>query len=356
MSWRYAARQLRKNPGFAFFSIITLAIGIGSATTSFSILDPWLIRPLALKEPHQLVHLWRTRSGSPAQPAFFLEYRDYLKFAKEARSFSSIAATFYHTYTLTGRGNPTDVMGETTTSNLFDTLGIHAALGRTFLPRGATGEKVVIFSDSFWRQRFGGARSIIGQTVRMNDEPYRVIGILPRDFSYRILDQPVDASAWTVIQKSDAGYQRDSSAAVAVLGRLKAGVTRTEAQAEANAIQSRTDRERAGLPEAFIGSTTLVSGLQEDNARQIRFSLLVLTGAVCFLLLIACANTCALILGRNAARHAEFAMRAALGSGARRIFEQLLAENLLLYAMGAALGLALAAAALRGFAVWNPLQ
>jgi len=356
MLWRYAVRQLRKNPGFAFFSIATLAIGIGSATASFSILDPWLIRPLALKEPRQLVHLWRTRSGSPAQPAFFFEYRDYLKFTEEARSFSSISATFYHTYTLTGGAPPADVMGETTTPNLFDTLGIQVALGRAFLPRDGMGEKVVIFSDSFWRQRFGGKRSIIGQTVRMNDEPYRVIGILPRDFSYRILDQPVDASAWTVIQKSDAGYRRDSSAAVAVLGRLKAGVRRTEAQVEANVIQTRTDRERAALPEAFIGSTTLVSGLQEDNARQIRFSLLVLMGAVSFLLLIACANTCALILGRNVARHAEFAMRAALGSGARRIFEQLLAENLLLYAMGAALGLVLAAAALRGFEIWNPFH
>ena len=356
MLWLYAARQLRKNSGFAFFSITTLAIGIGSAMASFSILDPLLIRPLALKEPRQLVHLWRTRSGSPAQPAFFFEYRDYLKFAGEARSFSSISATFYHTYTLTGRGDPADVMGETTTYNLFNVLGIRAALGRTFLPRDAMGDKVVIFSDSFWRQRFGGARSIVGQIVRMNDEPYRVIGILPRDFSYRILDQPVDASLWTVIQKGDAGYQRDTSAAVAVLGRLKAGVRRTEAQVEANAIQSRTDRERAGLPEALIGSTTLVSGLQEDNARQIRFSLLVLTGAVSFLLLIACANTCALILGRNAERYAEFAMRAALGSGARRIFEQLLIENVLLYAMGAALGLALAAVALRGFEVWNPFH
>jgi predicted permease len=134
------------------------------------------------------------------------------------------------------------------------------------------------------------------------------------------------------------------------------GVTEKEAQEEANAIQSRSDRERAGLPEAFVGSRTLVSGLQEDNARQIRFSLLVLIGAVSFLLLIACANTCALVLSRNAARHAEFAMRAALGSGARRIFKQLLAENLLLYAIGAALGLALAAAALRGFEAWNPFH
>src|SRR5690242_5589549 len=112
MSWRYAARQLRKNPGFAFFSILTLAIGIGSATASFSILDPWLLRPLALKEPNRLVHLWRTRAGNPTQPAFFFEYRDYLKLAAAARSFSSTSGTFYRNYTLTDRDHPQDVMGE----------------------------------------------------------------------------------------------------------------------------------------------------------------------------------------------------------------------------------------------------
>ena len=351
---RHAARQLRKNPAFALFSIATLGIGIGSATASFSILDPWLIRPLALKTPSQLAHLWRTSAGHPAQPAFFFEYRDYLKFAKEARSFSSMSATFYHTYTLTGHDRPEDVMGEITTPNLFETLGVHAALGRTFVPYDADGEKTVIFSYPFWRQKFAGSLSIVGQTVKLNDEPYRVIGVLPRNFSYRILDQPVDAAAWTVIQRSDPGYQQDSSAAVGILGRLKTGVTQSEAQGAMNAIQKRNDRERAGLPEGFIGSTTLVSGLQADNARQIRFSLLVLTGAVFFLMLIACANTCALILGRNETRRSEFALRAALGSGARRIFQQLFAENLLLYASGAAIGLAIAAGALRGFETWNP--
>lgn len=167
----------------------------------------------------------------------------------------------------------------------------------------------MIFSDSFWRQKFGGSQSIVGQTVRLNDEPYRVIGVLPRDFSYRMLDAPVDAAAWTVIQQNDPSYQSDSSAAVGILGRLKPGVTQGQAQAETNAIQKRNDRERARLPEGFIGSTTLLSGLRADNARQIRFSLLVLAGAVFFLMLIACANTCALILGRNETRRSEFALR-----------------------------------------------
>jgi len=354
MWWSYAARQLRKNPGFAFFSITTLAVGIGSATAAFSILDSWLVRPLALKEPERLAHLWRTRTGNPGQPAFFFDYQDYLKFA-EARSFSSVSATFYRTFTLTRRGRPQDVMGEITTHNLFDTLGIRAAIGRTFVPRDADGEKSVVLSDAFWRQKFEADRSIVGQTINLNDEPYRVIGILPRDFSYRILDQPVDAAAWTVIQRNDGDYQRDSKAAVAILGRLAAGVTQDQEQAEVDAIQARADRERTRLPEAYIGSKTLVSRLQEDNARQLRFSLLVLAGAVSFLLLIACANTSALILGRNETRHAEFAMRASLGAGSRQIFQQLFAENLVLYSIGAAGGLAIAAGGLRGFEAWNPL-
>jgi putative ABC transport system permease protein len=353
--FRYAARQLRKNAGFALFSMATIAIGIASATVALSILDPWLIRPLALKDARQLHHLWRTNASDHTQPAFYFEYRDYLQFAKEARCFSSLSATFYRSYTLSGRGEPHDVMSEIATANLFDTLGIHAFLGRTFSPGDANGEKVAVLSYPFWSQKFGASRSVIGQTLKLNDEPYRVIGVLPRDFSYRILDQPVDSAVWTVIQRGDPSYQQDSSAAVAILGRLKPSMEGGQAQAELNTIQKRSDQRRAHLPEGFRGSTTLVSRLQEDNARQIRFSLLVLTGAVSFLLLIACANTCALILGRNETRRAEFAMRVALGCSARGLFKQLFAENLLLYAGGAICGLAIAATVLRGFELWNPL-
>jgi predicted permease len=352
--FRYASRQLRKNPGFALFAIATLAIGLGSATAAFSILDQWLIRPLALKNARELQHLWRTSAADHTQPLFFFQYREYLKFAKESRSFSSMSATFYRGYTLTGHGKPEGVMGEITTVNLFDTLGVRAALGRTFLPRDRNGEKSVIMSHAFWTEKFGASRSIIGQTIRLNDELYRVIGVLPQNFSYRILDQPVDAALWAVIQENDRIYQADSFAAVAVLGRLKPGVTRAQAQSELNVIQQRMDRQWK-VPEGMAGTATLVSGLQEDNARGVRFSLLVLGCAAAFLLLIACANSCALVLSRNATRHSEFAMRIALGSGAGRLFQQLLTENLLLYGAAVLIGFAGAAAVVRGFDAWNPI-
>jgi len=352
---RYAFRQLRKNPGFALFSIATLAIGLASATAIFSILDQWLIRPLALKNAGELQHVWRTSASDHTQPLFFFQYREYLKLASQSKSFSSMAATFYRSYTLTGRGNPEGAMGETTTANLFDTLGVRAVLGRTFLPRDTDGEKVVVISHGFWRKKFGGLPSIIGQTIRLNDEPYRVIGVLPQDFSYRILDQPVDSALWTVIQRNDHDYQPNSYAAVAILGRLKRGVTRAQAQSELNVLQQGMDRQWQ-IPEGYIGTATLVSGLQEDNARGIRFSLLVLACAAAFLLLIACANTCALVLSRNATRHSEFAMRVALGSGAGRLLQQLLTESLLLYGAAAVTGFSAAAAVVRGFELWNPLR
>lgn len=351
---RYALRQLRKNAGFALFAIGTLAIGLGSATAVFSILDQWLIRPLALMDAGRLEHIWRTSAADHTQPLFFFMYREYLQLSKRSQSFSSLSATFYRDYTLTGNGSPENVMGEITTANLFDTLGVRAALGRTFSPRDRSGDQVALISHGFWVKKFGSSPFIVGSLIRLNDEPYRVIGVLPQSFSYRILDQPVDADVWTVIRRGDPLYKEDSYAAVGILGRLKPGVTRSQAQAELNIIQQRMDREWR-VPEGFRGTATLVSGLQEDNARGVRVSLLVLGCAACFLLLIACSNTCALVLSRNATRQSEFAMRAALGSGAWRLFRQLFLENLLLYAVATPAGFAAAAAVLRGFELWNPL-
>lgn len=353
--FRYALRQLRKNAGFALFSVATLVIGLASALAAFSILDSWLIRPLDLKEADRLEHAWRTGANDHTQPQFFFMYGEYLKFARQTHSFSSLSATFYRDYTLTNQGSPEKVMGEITTPNLFATLGVRAALGRTFSAQDGAGEKTVVLSHAFWRQEFGASPSVIGKVVRLNDEPYRVIGVLPQHFSYRILDQPVDASLWTVIQRSDPNYGEDSDAAVGILGRLKPGVTRDQAQAEMNVIQRRIDAQRPQLPEEIKGSATLLSPLQEDNSRQIRFSVLVLAGASAFLLLIACANACALVLGRNAARQPEFAMRVALGSGAGRLFQQLLTESVVLYGIATIAGLLAAAAVVRGFALWNPM-
>jgi predicted permease len=350
----YALRILRKRRGFTAVAILTLAIGIGSATAAFSILDPWLLRPLPLKDARQLYALWRTAAANPAQPAFFFGYRDYLGFSANAQSFTGMGASFHRSFTMIGAGKPEEVSGEIASQSLFPTLDANAFIGRTFLPEDLTGEKTAVVSFAFWEKKLGGSRSAIGQTLNLNDEPYRIIGVLPKEFSYRVLDVPFDAEVWTLIRPDDPLYTADSYAGVGVVARLKQGVSPGQAQAELSLLQQRMDSQSSRRYEVFEGTGTLMAGLQEDNARPIRSSLLVLAAAVGCVLLIACANTTALILGRNATRDGEFAIRAALGAGLRRLMQQLFAESLALYVCGALGGLLLAWAAVSGFAAWNP--
>src|SRR5262252_6552697 len=160
----HGSRLLRKSPGFAAVAIITLGLGIGSATAAFSIMDPWLIRPLPLKDAGRLCAVWRTAPGNPSQPAYFFGYRDYLGFAANAKSFTEMAGSFHRSYTITGIGHPVEVDGEIATMNLFSTLGVEAGLGRTFLPEDLTGGKVAIISHGFC-EKLGGSASAIGQTL-----------------------------------------------------------------------------------------------------------------------------------------------------------------------------------------------
>src|SRR5215471_14248366 len=227
----YGLRILRKQRGFTTVAVLTLGIGIGSVTAAFSILDPWLIRPLPLKDARQLYALWRTAAGNPGQPAYFFGYRDYLGFEANAQSFTAMGASFHRSFTMIGAGKPEEVSGEIASQNLFETLGATAALGRTFLPEDLTAEKVALVSYPFW-QKLGGSRSAIGQTLNLNDEPYRVIGVLPKEFSYRVLDVPFDAEVWTLIRPDDPLYTPESQAGVGVVGRLKEGVSAGQAQAE----------------------------------------------------------------------------------------------------------------------------
>src|SRR5262249_54063996 len=175
----YGQRLLRKSPGFAVVAILTLGVGIGSATAAFSIIDPWLIRSLPLKDAGKLYAVWRTTPANPSQPAYFFGYRDYLGFARDSKSFSDMAASFHRSYTITGIGNPEEVPGEIATLNLFPTLGIEAAIGRTFVPEDLTGGKVAIVSHGFWEKKLGGSPSAIGNTLTLSGEPYLIIGVLP---------------------------------------------------------------------------------------------------------------------------------------------------------------------------------
>jgi putative ABC transport system permease protein len=347
---RYALRQLVRNRGFAVIAILTLALGIGATTGIFSILNAWILQPLPLKDPQQLAIFWRAAAASPNEPAYYFSWRDYLYFRERSHAFQSLGASFERGYALTGSGEPESLHGGIASRTLFATLGVTAFRGRLFLTDDDTGPPVAVISYALWTQRFHQSLSVLGETLTLNDKPFKVVGILPSGFSYRVLDQPHDIDVWTLIQAGDPQYKQDSVAAVAIIGRLNPGVTIAQAKSEISLLQAENDRHYPDIPK----STAYLSSLQQDNTREVRASLLVLGGAVGLLLLIACTNTASLIVGRNIQREKEFAIRAALGSSARRLLVQLLVENLVLYGISGALGLLIAFGSVRGFVAWNP--
>jgi predicted permease len=350
---RYSARMLRKSPGFTAVAVLTLALGIGANTAMFSIVDAWLLRPLPLKNPQELAAVWRTRSQATRQPAFFDFYHDYLVWSSRNRTFASLAATFEQRYALTGAGEPEQVHGAVATWNLFQTVGATSSLGRLFEAEDARRDPACVISQSLWAERFHSAKDIVGRTIQLNRKLYRVLGVLPANFSLRVLDRPFETAVWTVITENDSRYNATEPSPVAVIGRLKPGVSISQAEADLWALQSPLNRQFSDEPE---GSGVLVENLQQDNTRTIRGSLLLLFGAVSVLLLIACVNTGSLILGRNAQRAKEFAVRVALGCGIRRLLQQLTAEILTIFVLGGLMGLLLASGLLRMFAAWNPFE
>lgn len=347
---RYALRRLLRNRGFTAIAILTLALGIGATTSIFSILNAWIIQPLPLKDPQQLVIMWRAAPGSPGEPAYYFNWRDYVFFRERSHTFQSLGASFERGYALTGSGEPENLNGGILSRTLLSTLGVSPFRGRLFLPGDETGPPVAVISHALWTRRFHQSLAVLGKTLTLNDKPFTVVGILPPGFSYRVLDAQHDVDVWTLIQGGDPGYKQDSAAAVAIVGRLNPGVTLNQARSEIVLLQQENDRRYPDVPK----STAMLDGLQQDNTRTVRSSLMVLGGAVGLLLLIACTNTASLIVGRNIQREKEFAIRSALGSSARRLLVQLLVENLVLYVIGGGLGLLIAFGSVRGFVAWNP--
>lgn len=346
----YALRQLIRNRGFAVIAILTLALGIGATTGIFSILNAWIVQPLPLKDPHQLVIFWRAAAASPNEPAYYFSWRDYLYFRERSHAFQSLGASFERGYALTGSGEPESLRGGIAGGTLFATLGVAAFRGRLFLTDDDTGPPVAVISYALWTQRFHRSLAVLGEILTLNDKPFKIIGILPSGFSYRVLDSPHDVDVWTLIQAGGPEYKPDSVAAVAIIGRLNPRATLSQARSEIALLQQENDRHHPDIPK----STALLDGLQQDNTRTVRSSLIVLGGAVGLLLLIACTNTASLIVGRNIQREKEFAIRAALGSSARRILVQLLVENFVLYGISGALGLLIAFGSVRAFIASNP--
>jgi putative ABC transport system permease protein len=331
---RYAIRMLAKSPAFTFIAVLTLALAIGANTAIFSVVNAVLLRPLPYPNSEQLVQVFGTQPTlpeAPTSPANFLEWRT------ENQVFTHIATWNGQGFNLTGTDKPERVIGARVSSDMFQLLGVQPALGRDFTAEEDRegGERVVILSYEFWQRRFAGDRNAIGQTITLSDQTYTIIGVMPRGFAFPTTRSQI----WTPMAFNAAERATRDTNFIDVVARLKQGVSLEQAQANMNAVaQSQAQR----YPETNFGVGVKVASLQEHMVGDVRPMLVVLLGAVGFVLLIACANVANLLLARATARSREMAIRGALGASRSRVVRLLLTESVLLAIVGGALGLLLA--------------
>jgi putative ABC transport system permease protein len=331
---RYGARMLRKNPGFTIVAVLTLALGIGANTAIFSVVNGVLLRPLPFRDPSRLVLIAEKSSF----PIISTSRENYLDWRDQSHSFESMEATRGGSITLTGAGEPERLNVRMATAGLFPMLGINAQIGRTFLPEEdrAGGTPVALLSYGLWQRRFGGSPDIIGKTIDLDLQPYTVVGILPSGF--QIL-QPADVFLPFMPWAKTLPDDRNWHPGIIPLARLKQGVSKEQARAEMVGITKRLEQQ---YPDYNTGTSADVVGLHDQIVQNSRPALLLLLGAVSFVLLIACANVANLLLARAASRGREVAIRTAMGAGRGRVIRQLLTESVLLSLAGGLIGVLIA--------------
>ncbi len=332
---RYGFRMLRKNPGFTAVVMLTLGLGIGGNTAIFSVVNAVLLRPYPYKEPDTLLWIWETKlpeiSGFSPSPGNFLEWQ------KQNTVFERLEAINVKDFNLIGSNNPERVCGMLITHGFLSMLGVKPQIGRDFLPdEDRPGHSnVAILSHEFWQRRFAGDRNILNRAIKLDDQQFTVIGVMPPNAGLRFRDTDI----WTPIAFTAEQARKRRAGILNVIGRLKPEATLEQAQSEMSAV---ADRLAKGYPDSNTGWNVKARPLIADAVSHIKQSLLLLLGAVAFVLLIACANIANLMLARAAARGSEIAVRVALGASRWRIIRQMLTESVLLALAGGILGMTLA--------------
>ena len=334
---KLGARRLLRAPGFSLTVVSLLALGIGTTTALFSVVDGVLLRPLPYPNPDRLVFLQETSTGLSEMS---VSYPNFLDWQRENRSFETLAAYAGRNFSLTGRGLPERVQGAIASAELFSALGARPREGRVYSPEEARpgAEPVVVLSEGLWQSRFGGDPGIIGTALSIDEVPHTIVGVLPASFSF-----PSGASLWVPMGRvaTDRNFQdRSIHPGLLALGRLREGVTLAQARSEMQRIAG--DLKRLYPAESTSEGVTLQS-LRDALVGRVERPLLLLFFAVGVLLLITCSNAASLLLTRSLARGQEMAVRVAMGARRAHVVRQVLVESALLAVAGGALGALLAA-------------
>jgi putative ABC transport system permease protein len=345
---RYGARMLWKKPGFTAVAVITLMLGIGTNTAIFSVVNGVLLRPLPFREPDRLVRVY-TEFPTMNLRKFWMSSPEFMDIQREAQSWEAIGAWAIGGVNVAATGEPFRVTSTQITGSLLHALGVSPALGRSFTPEEErpNGARSVIITHGLWQRAFGGKADILGQQIRVNAQPSTIVGVMPQGYAFPPGSND-PAEVFIPFQFDPANPGNRGGHFLYVIGRLKPGVTVAQARLEIESLENgwkNEGRARHLLNQA--NHPVLMTPLHEDVVGGAKPAVLMLLGAVAFVLLIACANVASLLLARAEARHREFAVRLALGAGRVRMLRQFLAEGTLLVLLSALLGIGLAYVSLK---------